>query len=286
MTPNKPLNHCVQMNLPDDQLFEAARLAILENPENAPGEDVASSEEIDSFEMALIVGKKWGNGQTLRVRFLDGDPVVQEKVKKYAKEWSRYANIKFDFGNDQNAEIRISFRDPKGGYWSHVGTDNLGVSKHKATMNFQGFNRNTPEEEIARVVLHEFGHCIGISHEQASPTANIPWDKPAVYQYYMKKGWSAEMIDHNVLDKLEPQGVLFTSHDRLSIMQYPVPNELTIGDYEIGWNVTLSETDKRFIGQMYPLETEDVQDADIEESAIASVALGSDPHSPFTERAK
>ncbi len=95
--------------------------------------------------------------------------------------------------------------------------------------------------------LHEFGHCIGISHEQASPGANIPWDKPAVYRYYAENsGWSKEMVDQNVLAKLNPQGVSFTPHDSKSIMQYPVPNELTIGDFEIGWNTSLSEIDKIF----------------------------------------
>ncbi|MRB60561.1 matrixin family metalloprotease [Bacillus thuringiensis] len=255
MTTNQPLNHCVQMNLPDDQIIEAARLAIQENPDNAPDTDEVSADSIDSFEMALVIGKKWRNGRTLRVRFLDGDPAVHEKVKRYANEWSRYANLKFAFGNDPDAEIRVSFQHPQGGYWSYVGTDNLlpNIPRNEATMNLQGFNSNTSETELSRVVLHEFGHCIGVSHEQSNPAANIPWDKEAVYRYYSERyHWSKEMVDRNVLAKLDPRVTAHTPHDPKSIMQYPVPNALTIGDYEIGWNTTLSEVDKRFIGQMYP----------------------------------
>ncbi|MCU5132288.1 M12 family metallopeptidase [Bacillus cereus] len=252
MTTNQPLNHCVQRKLPDDQLIEAARLAIQENPANAPDTDEVSGDSIDSFEMALIIGKKWENGRTLRVRFLDGDPVVHEKIKRYANEWSRYANLKFAFGNDPDAEIRISLQ-AGGGFWSYIGTDNLSVPKKETTMCLQGFNSNTTETEISRVVLHEFGHCIGVSHEQSNPAANIPWDREAVYRYFQViMNWSPEMVDQNVFAKLDPRGVAFTPHDPKSIMQFPVPNELTIGDYEIGWNTTLSETDKRFIGQMYP----------------------------------
>ncbi|OOR09975.1 Tolloid-like protein 1, partial [Bacillus cereus] len=55
MTTNQPLNHCVQMNLPDDQVIEAARLAIQENPDNAPDTDEVSADSIDSFEMALVI---------------------------------------------------------------------------------------------------------------------------------------------------------------------------------------------------------------------------------------
>ncbi|MCU5132284.1 matrixin family metalloprotease [Bacillus cereus] len=253
MTTNQPLNHCVQMNLPDDQIIEAARLAIQENPDNAPDTDEVSADSIDSFEMALIIGKKWRNGRTLRVRFLDGDSAVHEKIKRYANEWSRYANLKFAFGNDPNAEIRISFRDPKRGFWSYLGTDNLSIPRNEATMNFEGFNSNTSETEFSRVVLHEFGHCIGVSHEQSNPAVNIPWDREAVYRHYERtQGWTRPEIDFQVLTKLNPIGTVFTPHDPKSIMQYPVPNEITIGDYEIGWNTTLSEVDKRFIGQMYP----------------------------------
>ncbi|MEM5650940.1 hypothetical protein AAHB57_29885 [Bacillus cereus] len=64
MTTNQPLNHCVQMNLPDDQIIEAARLAIQENPDNAPDTDEVSADSIDSFEMALVIGK---NGEMVEL---------------------------------------------------------------------------------------------------------------------------------------------------------------------------------------------------------------------------
>jgi serralysin len=35
-------------------------------------------------------------------------------------------------------------------------------------------------------------------------------------------------------------------------MQYPVPRQLTIGDFEIGWNNDLSSGDKTFAARMYP----------------------------------
>jgi tyrosinase len=38
-------------------------------------------------------------------------------------------------------------------------------------------------------------------------------------------------------------------------MQYAVPEELTIGDFAIGWNTQLSQTDRTFIGVMYPQAT-------------------------------
>ncbi|OMF31939.1 M12 family metallopeptidase [Paenibacillus peoriae] len=277
MTVKQPFKSCIQRQVPSELAIEAARLAILENPENNP-KPVNNNGEINNFKMAMQIRKKWRNGRTLRVRFLDGDSVIHEKIKKYANEWSQYANIKFNFNNDSNAEIRISFQDPQGGYWSYVGTDNLSIPLNEATMNFEGFNQQTEEPLIKRVVLHEFGHCIGVSHEQSNPSANIPWDKDATYTFYARIGWSKEMVDHNVLSKLDPAGVAFTPHDKFSIMQYPVDNECTRGDYEIGWNYELSETDKQFISQMYP-DVSNIHAEEIEDTVIAAAALHSNPQS-------
>ncbi|MED2985272.1 Tolloid-like protein 1, partial [Bacillus thuringiensis] len=146
---------------------------------------------------------------------------------------------------------RVSFQHP--GYWSYVGTDCLTIPQDRPTMNLEGFNSNTSETALSRVVLHQFGHVLGLGEEHHNPENNIPWDKEAVYRYYIERlGWSKATVDSNVFAKLDPRETAHTPHDPKSIMQFPVPNELTIGDYEIGWNTTLSEVDKRFIGQMYP----------------------------------
>ena len=42
-------------------------------------------------------------------------------------------------------------------------------------------------------------------------------------------------------------------------MLYPIPNDLTIGDYEVGWNTGLSDVDKSYIGSVYPLQTQTEQ---------------------------
>jgi serralysin len=44
----------------------------------------------------------------------------------------------------------------------------------------------------------------------------------------------------------------FTKFDIESIMLYAIPNELTVGDFEVGWNTILSATDKEFMRQNYP----------------------------------
>jgi serralysin len=61
--------------------------------------------------IASVTGKRWTPGRTLRVSFLDGDPMVDKKVKEIASEWLDHANIKFEFIDDKNGDIRISYRE-------------------------------------------------------------------------------------------------------------------------------------------------------------------------------
>jgi hypothetical protein len=195
--------------------------------------------------------KLWQPGRTLRIKFVGGEESVRNRVRAVAELWLNYVNIHFDWVRDGDpAEIRISFADD--GSWSYIGTDALGVAHSNATMNYGWLEVGTPQEEYERVVLHEFGHMLGMHHEHMSPSATIPWDVDAVYAYYARMGWSKNDVDWNVLMKLETSDTNFTHFDRESIMLYSIPNSLTIGDYEVGWNRTLSTQDIAFMRSQYP----------------------------------
>jgi hypothetical protein len=246
---------CVDRVLPPELMVQAAAKAIEENPANAPvihfSPGVGAGPLPPPF-LAVVTGKKWKNDRTLRVRFLDGSPVVQAKLQPFAHQWSDYANITFSFGDDPNAEIRISFQQE--GSWSYIGTDALTIPANQPTMNFGWLEPGTSDEEYSRVVIHEFGHALGCIHEHQNPAANIPWDKDAVYRYYMgpPNNWSKAEVDFNLFERYGQDITQFTEFDRESIMLYPIRNEFTIGDFEVGWNTHLSAQDKAFIGTIYP----------------------------------
>lgn len=211
-----------------------------------------SSTPLERFRMALDTAKEWPPGRTLRVRFMDGDEPVQSKVADHARRWGEHANITFEFGNDPQAEIRISFRHP--GSWSFLGTDAFGVEADQPTMNFGWLHPGTPDEDYARVVLHEFGHALACIHEHQNPEAAIPWDRESVYAYYAgaPNFWSRDDVDQNLFEPYSRDRTQFTRFDRASIMLYPIPEQHTLGDYSVGLNNDLSETDRTFIGTIYP----------------------------------
>lgn len=240
---------CIDRYLPEELVEKAYHRSIQENPDNKPAG--AEFEGLSDEELALVSGKKWKNGRILKVRFMDGDPAVQAKVEAYAHIWSDYANITFDFGNHAEPEIRISFKLK--GSWSYLGNDALSIPHDEPTMNFGWLNVESSDEEVERVVVHEFGHALGCIHEHQNPNVDIPWDEKKVYAYYTgpPNNWPKQQVYHNLLRKYSEDITQYSEFDTESIMLYPVPNEHTIGDYEVGLNRELSERDKVFIGEMY-----------------------------------
>lgn len=213
--------------------------------------DYPIGQDLPSY-AAVVSAKRWPNGSTLRVRFLDGDPGVQAKVKKYANVWSEFANIKFAFGNDPHAEIRITFL--LDGSWSTIGTDALTVPDDQPTMNFGWLDPTTPDQEYSRVVTHEFGHALGLIHEHQNPAGGIKWNKPVVYRYYQgpPNRWSKSQVDLNLFKTYSKSQTQFSNTDPRSIMMYPIPAGFTTDGLVVGMNTALSATDKAFIAQIYP----------------------------------
>ena len=219
-----PLILCVEDRLPPNLFRIARKTAIAENPANGSAPEGAADRPL-----------LWKPKRTLRIAFLDGFPSVQQKVIFYSRQWCPYANIFFDFGSDPDAEIRITFT--KGESCSFVGMEALQVPLNLPTMKL-ALTPSSSDEVFSHVVLHEFGHVLGLIHEHQNPVGVIKWNKKAVYKELTAPPyeWTPEQIEINIFESLSIAQIQFTSFDQWSIMLYPIPARWTLDGFSCKWN--------------------------------------------------
>jgi matrixin len=204
---------------------------------------------------ALQKDAKWKSGDTITVKFLEGDEALKKRVRETALHWVApgMANLRLVFDDAAaNPDVRVAFKQGDGS-WSTVGTTCHKVPKSEPTMNFGWIDANSAEEDLRSVVLHEFGHALGLIHEHQNPVAGISWNREAVIRELSgpPNSWSVEEIEFNVLNPAAPADVNATAMDPGSIMMYPIPAAWTTNGFSTGFNADLSVKDKKFIRDQY-----------------------------------
>lgn len=192
----------------------------------------------------------WKRKHQFRVRFLDGNPDLQEDVMKLAGEWSRHADVTFVTVTSEPSDFRISFAGK--GHWSYIGRDCSYIAAGQPTMNLS-ISKRSPAGDKQRVVLHEFGHALGLMHEHQHPSRTIVWNEPVVIAAYAgpPNRWDEEKTRQNVINKYTGPWGGTAQPDLESIMQYPVKKEWTLNGVSVGWNQRLSTSDMSVIKSIY-----------------------------------
>lgn len=194
---------------------------------------------------AFQIAKLWQNGQTLRVGFLDGSDAQHAQVRDTASHWLEHANLKFLFGPVNQAQVRIAFRDD--GAWSYIGTDAQDIPAGQPTMNFGWLDD--------AVILHEFGHMLGMIHEHQNPRDNrIRWNRAEVIRALSgpPNHWDEATIQHNMFDTYDQNQINGSDFDPDSVMLYSFPASWTENNFHTEKNHALSALDRAFAQRVYP----------------------------------
>lgn len=251
-----PRHSCVERALPR---FDAA--PIDDSDDEFTFSDVGAGDGSGTkrSRAAFFTQKLWENGSTLNVRFVGGTLAQRRFVRSVAPEWSKYANLTLRFIATKNrkmrADIRVAFKRGVGS-WSYVGTDARQIPQEQPTLNLGWLHRTNPRDR--GVVLHEFGHAIGLVHEHQNPKGGIEWNREAVVEALSgpPNHWDEATIEHNVFSKYNAADVTASDVDDKSIMMYPFPAEWTRNGVATPTNDDLSPTDRAFAGVVYPRNDE------------------------------
>ena len=220
------------------------------------GETPPDEAKLSAHKAAVLKANMWSQGDVITVRFLEGDAALQKKVMDVAKEWIKPkgpANLTFDFRTKGPTDIRIAFRQGAGS-WSYNGTYCRKIPEPQPTMNYGWLTPSSPADEIRRVVLHEFGHALGLIHEHQNPKKPIKWNKPAVIHDLAgpPNNWDPATIENNMFKRYKEKEVMATPVDATSIMMYPIPKAWTLDGFHAEMNDKLSARDVQLIQNAYP----------------------------------
>lgn len=202
---------------------------------------------------AVLNAARWQPRSIITIKFLGGDPSLQKRVKDVAAEWEKISRLTFSYVTEGNAVIRIAFVQGDGS-WSYLGTQCHQITDQSApTMNFGWLTPQSPDDELKRVVLHEFGHALGLIHEHQNPQGAIKWNKVAVRKDLSGSPnfWDDATIERNMFELYSTGAVTATPVDKDSIMLYVIPESWTEDGFSSTLNSKLSDQDRELIRQVY-----------------------------------
>jgi hypothetical protein len=184
-------------------LFLGAGANAQQTAENSEFQSACSTEILPSAEQGnsyqLISPHIWrlrdlprtgsrANWLRIGVNFRGGTTAHRNIVKKFANEWPVFAGIAVEWVFDEPAmnQILVEFSSDRNSH-SELGTLALTKTRAgKASMKL-AVSPALSERWNRHLVLHEFGHALGLMHEHQHPDARIPWDINKILNKQAKK---------------------------------------------------------------------------------------------------
>jgi hypothetical protein len=168
-----------------------------------------------------------------------------------------------------DANLTITYKPCSGSFTSGVGY--LGSVDTMHNIQFGNLDWNKEHDcalgtcppcstNTGAVVMHEFGHLMGMVHEQHSPDRPFTFNNQAAQKYFggPPNNWTDQQIYNQVLAKYNWSQYNGSSYDPKSIMQYLIPCDIFIKGPALNCNVGYSKLDKYWLRKKYKYRGKEV----------------------------
>jgi len=98
---------------------------------------VSQTQQGTNDKAALLDEAQWLQNEVIRVKFVEGDDALRERVRAVAEEWTAdgMAQLTFEWvDDDSEADVRVAFVAGDGS-WSYLGIQCRDIPEDQATMN-------------------------------------------------------------------------------------------------------------------------------------------------------
>jgi hypothetical protein len=148
-----------------------------------------------------------------------------------------------------------------------LGIQTLDGRKNEPTMNLgwidddEDFD-NPVFKGTGIVVLHEFGHLLGMIHEHSRIDASFEWDKDTVYKELggPPNNWSKKDCDEQIFQAYTTSEFNGSAYDKYSMMHYFFPSKYFKKDPNLEKITKMSDIDKEWLSKKYPKEKTNNED--------------------------
>ena len=200
----------------------------------------------------IDLDRAWPTGQPIIVKFLNGqnDPwarQVQQKVRRDRTDLVRLRESVDAVRRQRSLSHDRQFpailgpvraAHGAGTFNCFLGTDCFKLKNQVQSMNLifsaamQQYPADFRESEFQRLVLHEFGHALGMIHEHQRPDRDVVFVQ-ALFSYAQTNwGWNADIVRQQILQKEILKNLVGTVFDEESIMMYEYPQGIAFHQKE------------------------------------------------------
>jgi hypothetical protein len=170
-------------------------------------------------------------GSTIKIQIV-GSAQFVSSVQKVLTDFAQpHINLKFQFVNT-GGDITIDNNYSGGGVARCLGCQKPSISISSAA---QG------------LVLHEFGHALGMQHEMKNPNIKLTWIESVLTQAY----GGADFVKSQITSTVNAASVNATPFDKNSVMIYNLPANTNKEGVDMRPSNTYTELDKQWLIMTY-----------------------------------